>query len=184
MKKLGQVFKEESESLIINCLKEVQSFILMNYSKISSPDITSLRKALKTANSRIFMVKNSVAHRALKGSGWESLTGLIQGPCGFVFIKDDPVRISKVLCDFVKERDAVKLQGGFLKDRVLTQDDIKRLASLPSREILLTKLAVVLNSPITGLVIVLNQTLRKFISCLEQIKNKKQTSYQEKQRDV
>jgi large subunit ribosomal protein L10 len=173
MKKIGLLFKETSENRIKNSLKESDSVFIIKYSKISSPDITTLRQSLKNVNAALFVVKNTVARRALKESALESLIDSIEGPCGLVFVKEEPARVSKVLYKFSREHESVKLGSGFLKDKIIDTKDIVRLSQLPSREILITQTLIALKSPISGLVIVLSQTLRKFVLCLEKIKQKK-----------
>lgn len=173
MKKIGLVVKEISENRIKDKLKESGAFFIIKYSGLSSPDISSLRQGLKGANASLFVVKNSVARRALKGSGLESLLPKVEGPSGFVFVKEEPVGASKVLYNFAKAHEKLILEGGILKDKILESKDIEALAKLPSREVLLTKLVICLNSPISGLAIVLNQTLKKFVYCIDQIRQKK-----------
>ncbi len=173
MKKIGVIVKEISENRIKDKLKESDAFFIIKYSGLSSPDVTSLRQGLKGANASLFVAKNSVARRALKGSGLETLLPKVEGPSGFIFVKEEPVGASKVLYNFAKTHEKLILEGGILKDKVLESKDIEALAKLPSREVLLTKLVVCLNSPISGLAIVLSQTLKKFVYCLDQIKQKK-----------
>jgi large subunit ribosomal protein L10 len=175
MKKLGLIFKETSEKQIKNSIKDSTSVFVVKYSGLASPDITSLRQSLKNANADMLVVKNSVARRAFKSSGLESLVGLIEGPCGIVFAKDEPVAASKALYTFFKAHEQLKLEGGALKDKdkILDKKDIETLAKLPSKEVLRAQAVMTLKSPITGFVMVLNQALRKFVYCLDQIKNKK-----------
>ena len=173
MKKLGLLFKEVSESKIKLSLKESNALFIVRYSGLSSPDLSALRQNLKGSNARLFVVKNSVARRALKSSGLETLIKSVEGPCGLVFVKDEPVGTSKVLCNFQKEHEPLKLEGGFLKDKVLEKKDIEALAKLPSREVLRAQVVMTLNSPISGLVITLNQILVKFVYCIDQIRHKK-----------
>lgn len=172
MKKLGLLFKETSEKQIKNQLKGSESVFIMNYSQVSSPDFSNLRQSLRKANAALFMVKNSVARRALKDSGLDSLVKTIDGPCGLVFIKEEPVAVSRILSDFSRGHQLLKLCGGFLKDRILDKKDIEALARLPSREVLRAQVVMTLNSPISGVVTVLHQILKKFVYCLDQIKQK------------
>lgn len=175
MKKLGLLVKETSENCIKNNLEKSDSIFVINYSKLSGPDLNSLRQSLRDTGASLFMVKNNVARRALKNSGLEDIVEVIEGPCGLVFIKkDDPAGISRILYDFSRgHNDVLKLQGGFLKDRVLERKDIEALARLPSREVLRAQVVMALNSLLSRLAMVLNSTLRKFVYCLEQIKQKK-----------
>jgi large subunit ribosomal protein L10 len=173
MKKIGLVFKEASESRIKNTLKESDAVFIVRYSGVKSPDLCSLRMTLKAGRASLFVVKNSVARRAFKDSVLEPLTKNIDGPCGLIFIKDEPVATSQALCNFVKEHEQLKLEGGFLHDRIIEKSDIEHMSKLPSKEILRAQVVGALNSPISGIVITLNQILVKFVICLDQIKQKK-----------
>lgn len=173
MKKLGVIFKEVSGNRIKTGIKESDSVFIINYSKLSGPDLNLLRQSLRGSNARLFVVKNTVARRALKDAGLETLITSIEGPCGLVFAKEEPVGVSKVLCDFSKAHENLRLQGGSLKDKVINRADIEAMAKLPSKEALRAQVVMTLNAPISKLVIVLNQSLRKFVYCLEQIRQKK-----------
>lgn len=175
MKKLGLLFKEVSEGQIKSSLKNSNALFIVKYSGLSSPDLSSLRQNLKTSNARLFVVKNSVARRALKSAGLEDLLKSVEGPCGLVFVKDEPVGTSKVLCNFLKEHEPLKLEIGLLNNKVLEKKDIEALAKLPSREVLRAQVVMTLNSPISGIVITLNQILTKFVICIDRIKEKGQT---------
>lgn len=173
MKKIGLIFKETSEKQIKNRIKESDSLFIVKYSKLSSPDMTSLRMSLKNANADLFVVKNSVARRALKDSGLDTLLKNIEGPCGLIFAKDEPVGTSRILCDFAKDHEPLKLEGGIFKDKVLERKDIEAIAKLPSKDVLRAQVVMALNSNIVRLVMVLNGNLRKLVYCLEQVKSKK-----------
>ncbi len=90
-----------------------------------------------------------------------------------VFAKEEPVGVSKVLFNFTKEHENLKLDGGFLQDKLLEKKDIETLAKLPSKHALRTQVVVVLNSPISGLVIALNQILSKICLLFRPDKTKK-----------
>ena len=173
MKKIGLLFKEISENRIKNSLKESGSVFVIKYCGLSSPDLSSLRANLKNSKANLFVVKNTVARRALKDSGLESIVKGIEGPCGLIFVREEPVDASRVLFNFAKEHEQLKLEGGFLKDRVLEKKDIEAMAKLPSREVLRAQVVMCLNSPIFRLAFVLNNTLSKFVVCLDKIRQKK-----------
>jgi large subunit ribosomal protein L10 len=174
MKKLGLIFKETSAGIIKSALKESNGVLILKYSGLSGLDLSALRQNLQGANSALFIVKNTVARRALRDSGLETLVKGIEGPCGLVFIKEEPVSTSRVLCNFAKDHEKLLLDGGVLKDKILEKKDIEYMAKLPSREVLRAQVVGALNSPIFGLVFTLNQVLAKFVYCLEEIKKKKE----------
>ena len=173
MKKIGLIVKEQSEHFISDKIKESSACFIIRYSGLSSPDLCALRQNLRSQDVKLFVAKNSVARRALKNAGLDDLCAKVEGPSGFIFIKDEPVSASRLLCDFAKTHEHLKLEGGFLKDRAIDKKDIEALAKLPSKEVLRAQVVMSLNSPISGLVTTLNQVLKKFVYCLDQIKNKK-----------
>ena len=173
MKKIGLIIKEASESRIKNTLKESDAILVIKYSGLSSPDLSTLRQNLKGSNATLFVVKNSVAKRALGDSGAKLLVNSIEGPCGLVFVREEPVAASRVLCNFLKDHQNLGLEGGLLKDRPLGKKEIQAMASLPTIEVLRAQVVMTLNAPISGLVITLNQILTKFVYCLDQIRQKK-----------
>lgn len=173
MKKIGLVIKEISESRIKNNLKSSDAVLVIKYSGLSSPAITTLRQNLKGTSATLFVVKNSVARRALRDSGLENIVKNIEGPCGLVFVKEEPVDTSRILCAFLKNHEQLKLEGGFSKDKVLEKKDIESMAKLPSKDALRAGVVMALNLIIARLVYVLNGNLKKLVCCLDQIKNKK-----------
>ena len=173
MKKIGQLVKETSESRIKDSFKASGGLIIVKYSGVSSPDMSTLRKILKGSGSDLFVVKNSIARRAMKELGLDGLIPSIQEPCGMIFFKDEPVDTSRILCAFRKEHEKLVLEGGLLQDKLLTLKDIELMSTLPSKDVLRGKVVVALNSPILKLVIVLNGTLKKLVVCLDQIRQGK-----------
>ncbi len=174
MKKLGLLFKEISGNRIKENLKESQSVLIVNYSGLSSPDLSSLRQSLKTTKATFFVVRNNVARRILNDLKYDELLKFVEGPCGFIFIREEPVNASRVLFNFSKEHEQFKIGAGFLKDTLLTKKDIEFLAKLPSKETLRAQAVMSLAAPVTGFLGVLSQILNKFVFCLEQIKQKKE----------
>lgn len=173
MKKVGLLFREALENRIRSYLKESSSIFIIRYSKLHSLDLSILRQSLRNSSARLFVAKNTIVKRALCNLRLDSLVKFIEGPCGLVFIKNDPVNASRVLYNFFKKNEQLKLEGGILGDRILNSKDIEILAKLPSKEILRIQVAMAIKSPIQRLALVLNQPLIKFVWCLNQIKNKK-----------
>ena len=176
MKKIGLLVKEASENRIKDNFKSSRGLIIIKYSGVTSPDMSNLRKTLKSSGADLFVVKNSTARRAMKELGLDSLIKSIETPCGMIFFKDEPVDTSRVLCAFRREHGKLILEGGFLQDKLLTLKDIEIMSKLSSKEVLRAQVVVTLNAPISKFVIVLNQTLKKFVYCLDQIKQNKQKS--------
>ncbi len=175
MKKLGALFRETLEDNIKKQLKGSDSVFIIKYSKLSSPDLTTLRQSLRSANATLFVAKNSITRRALMDLKQEDLVKFVDGPCGLVFAKGEPVDVSRALYNFYREHEQLKLECGLLKDRFLDKKDIETMARLPNKEVLRAQAVMALKSPISGFVWVLKQALGKFVYCLDQIKQKKST---------
>lgn len=146
----------------------------MGYSGLSSASLCSLRQSLLGADAKFFVVRNKIAARVFNDLNRQELVGCIDGPCGFVFVKEEPINVSKILCEFLKQNQQLKLQGGFFEETVLKKEDIEAMSKIPSKEVLRYQVVAGLNSPIAGFVRTLNQILRNFVYCLDQIKQKKQ----------
>jgi large subunit ribosomal protein L10 len=175
MKRLGAILRQTLQNRIKDQVGASDSLIIISYAKLSSPDITNLRKSLKEARATIFVAKNSITKKALQSVGRDALIAHIDGPCGLVFCKDEPVDISRVLCNFAKDKQDLKIRGGYMKENVLTAADIEALSKLPSRDVLRAKVCGALKAPLCGMVMVLKGNLQKLVLCLEQIKNKRTT---------
>lgn len=176
MKKIGLLVKEASASRIKDNFKLSKGLVIVKYSGVSSPDMSTLRKTLRGAGADLFVVKNSTARRAMKELGLDGLISSIETPCGMIFFKNEPVDTFKLLCAFRKEHEKLVLESGLLEDKLLTLKDIEAISKLASKEALRAKVVCTLNGPISKFVIVLNQTLKKFVYCLDQIRNKKTTN--------
>jgi large subunit ribosomal protein L10 len=174
MKKISLIFKETSEEMIKKSAGGASTVFVVKYSGVASPDMSNLRQTLKGTRANLFVVKNTVARRALKDSMLSSLIPSIEGPCGFVFVNDeDPVATSKALCNFVKDHEKMVLEGAVLADKLLKKNDIEALAKMPPKDVVRAMALGALKSPITSFVFVLSGTLKKLVYCLDQIKQKK-----------
>jgi len=175
MEKIGLIFRETLESRIEKELKESNGIYIIKYSKLSAPDLTLLRQSLKGSNASLLVAKNSIVRRALTDANLEILVKFVEGPCGVVFAKKEAVDASRALYKFSREHEHLKLECGFLEDKFIDRKIIEILANLAPKEVLRAQVVTAMKSPIFGMVCVLKQTLRKFVYCLEQIKQKKST---------
>jgi large subunit ribosomal protein L10 len=114
--------------------------VLTEYRGLTVAQLKELRTALG-ANASYAVVKNTLTKIAVKEAGVESLTDMLVGPSAIAFISGDPVEAAKSLRDFAKDNPLLVIKGGVLDGAPLTADEIKKLANLESREVLLAKLA-------------------------------------------
>lgn len=142
-------------------MKKAKIIILTEYRGITVDDDTKLRATLRAGNSEYSVVKNSIISHAASQAGIEGLTDGIEGPTALVLGYDDYVAPSKAIYDFIKDNDFYKVKAGAMDQKVIDVKEIKKLASLPSKETLYAMLASALLGNIRNLAVVLDQTRQK-----------------------
>ncbi|TNJ62167.1 50S ribosomal protein L10 [Paenibacillus hemerocallicola] len=129
-------------------LRDSASTIVADYRGLNVAQVTELRKRLREAGIDFQVLKNSLVRRATAEAELTDLDSVLTGPTAVAFSKDDVVAAAKILSEFAKKNDALKVKGGIVEGRVVDVDQIKELANLPSREGLLSMLLSVLQAPI------------------------------------
>jgi large subunit ribosomal protein L10 len=114
--------------------------VLTEYRGLTVAQLTTLRRSI-AANATYAVVKNTLTSIAAKEAGITAFEGALTGPTAIAFVTGDPVEAAKGLRDFAKANPALVVKGGVLEGKALSADDVKKLADLESREVLLAKLA-------------------------------------------
>lgn len=174
--KPGRLFKLRMVDEYTDRLKDSSSIFVTDFRGLTDKEFKDLRKKLKLASAHYLIVKNSICRLALKKLKLSNLADMITGSCALSYGQDDPVSISKTLVSFHKDNKNLKLKGGYADGQVMTEDMIKELAALPSREVLLAKLVSCLNSPVVGLVSVCSGIVKKLLYALNEIVKQKKTN--------
>lgn len=146
-------------------LAKAQAVIVAENRGLSVEAVTSLRAKARKSGLYLRVLKNTLARRAVKGTPFEQLAGQLAGPLVYG-IAQDPVSGAKVLAEFAKENELFVIRGGAMPNAVMSFADVKALATLPSREELLAKLAGTLQAPIAKLARTLNEVPGKFARAL------------------
>ena len=139
---------------ITDVAKNSASFILFDYRGLTAEEVTELRRNLRENGAKYKVWKNTLTKRAMDGLNF-NLDDCLNGPSAMAY-SDDSVAPIKVLSDFAKEHKALEIKGGIVDGEVASLDTIKQLATLPSREGLLTMLASGLIGTVRDLSIALN----------------------------
>jgi large subunit ribosomal protein L10 len=148
--------------------------ILTDYKGLNVGAITDLRRRLKQAGIEYRVVKNSLLERAATDTPAAVIKGAFKGPSAIALSYDDPVAPAKVLSQFAKENNKLKIRLGVLGEKVIDEAAIKSLADLPSREVLLAQMLGVLNAVPTSFVRVLNAVPGGLVNVLTAIKDQKE----------
>jgi large subunit ribosomal protein L10 len=167
--------REEKEKLVAELsqkLNSAQSLYYTDFTGLNVKRMTELRRRLKKAGVEYVVIKNTLALRAVNESGLVSDT--LKGPTGLVVAKD-PVSAAKVLTDFAKENeDRPTVKGGLLAGKKIDTAQLKRLASLPSREQMLADLGAGMQSPMAAFVGAINGLFYMFAGALEALKTQRE----------
>jgi large subunit ribosomal protein L10 len=129
-------------------LKESAATVIADYRGLNVAQMTELRKQLREAGVEFKVLKNTLVSRAANSVELGELDAVLTGPTAVAFSKEDAVAPAKVLSQFAKENEALKIKGGVVEGRIVDVAQIEALASLPSREGLLSMLLSVLQAPI------------------------------------
>jgi len=160
---------------VVAVVAKAQSIVIAEYRGLDVASVTELRKKARESGVYLRVLKNTLARRAIAGTPFEGLSDQLAGPLLYG-ISPDPVGAAKVLADFAKSNDKLVLKAGSLPNSVLNQDGVKALASMPSREELLSKLLGTMQAPIATFVRTLNEVPTKFVRGLAAVRDQKEAA--------
>jgi large subunit ribosomal protein L10 len=146
-------------------LAKAQAVIVAENRGLPVEVVTSLRAKARKSGLSLRVLKNTLARRAVKGTPFEKLTEQMSGPLMYG-IAQDPVAGAKVLSEFAKDNELFVIKGGAMADTLMSVKDVRALATMPSREELLAKLAGTLQAPIVKLVRTMNEVPGRFVRTL------------------
>lgn len=153
---------------------KARAMIFAGYRGLKVSEMTALRFKLREGQSSLKVVKNRLMKRVLKEKGLDNLSDYFKEPTALATSEVDPVTPAKVLVEFAKTCDRLKIKGGFISGALMSIADIETLAKLPSREVLLARALASMNAPASNLVGVLSAMPRKLVYAINAIKDKKQ----------
>ncbi|WP_151737854.1 50S ribosomal protein L10 [Paenibacillus tengchongensis] len=153
--------KQDAVNVIASKLQNSASTVVADYRGLNVAQATELRKQLREAGVDFQVLKNSLVRRATAATELTDLDAVLTGPTAVAFSETDAVVAAKILNDFAKKNDALKLKGGVVEGRVVDADQVKALAELPSREGLLSMLLSVLQAPIRNFALAVKAVAEK-----------------------
>ena len=162
----------EQKAQVVDELKETLSAnsngILTDYKGLSNAELMTLRRKLRDLGIEYRVVKNTLARFAAEKAGMDFLAGSFNGPVAIAFCKDEITQPAKTLTAYIESSDTtLNIVGGFMDNRLLSQDDIKTLAKIPPRDVLIAQVLAGMQAPITGLVTCLSHPIREFGGILQ-----------------
>jgi large subunit ribosomal protein L10 len=165
--------KAEQVDLLIDKLKKAKVAVLTDYRGLTVSQMQDLRGKLRTGDVEYRVVKNTLARRAASAAGVSALEQELDGPVAIAFGYDDLSTPAKLINEWVRTtRLKLDVKGGLVEGRVFSPDQVKQLADLPSREVLIAQLLGTLQSPVGQLVGIMQTPLQQLLGVLNAYKTK------------
>jgi len=169
---------EQKQAIVAEVSKvmtDAQAAAVAEYRGLTVAQMTGLRRNAHKSGVYVRVVKNTLLRRASTGSGHECLKDHFKGPLAFA-ASADPVAVAKLLVDFAKDHEAFRITAGSMNGKLLSPEELKALAALPGREVLLAQLMGTMMAPVQKFVSTLNEVPAKFVRALAAVRDQKQAA--------
>jgi large subunit ribosomal protein L10 len=154
--------------------EKANAAIVAEYRGLTVAELTELRRELRKVNGEFKVLKNRVAKKAIMSTEKSSaLTASLKGPIGVAYLYGDAAAGAKALVEFEKTKEPFKITAGIMEAKFISSAQVKAIADLPSKEVLLGQLVGLLVSPHRGILGVLNAVPRSLVQVINAIKEKK-----------
>jgi large subunit ribosomal protein L10 len=147
--------------------------LLTEYRGLKVAELGELRASLRGSSTEYRVLKNTLTSIAVREAGYEDLVALLQGPTAVAFVHGDPVQAAKDLAEFARTHPSLVVKGGVMDGKVLGADEVRRLATLESREVLLARLAGLLQASAQQTVNLLAAPLRQVATMTAALRDQK-----------
>ena len=168
--------KEEDISSLKSEFAEAGNAFVVSFQGLTVEKDQQLRRQLREAQLSYKVVKNTLARRALEDTPLKSISNEFTGPTAVAYSKNDPVSLAKVLSKFAKENSQFTFKAGIVEGRVISIKDVDALATMPSKEELVSKVMFLLNSQAQRLATALAGTARNLAVVINEIAKQKGAS--------
>jgi len=152
---------------IKNYLEQARSVFITDYSGLNVADITVLRKNLRENSVKYLVAKNTLMRIAAEDAGLKNIIEYLEGPTALAFGAGDPAVAAKILYDSYKDKEKPVIKAFVMDKQLFGGVEIKKLASLPSREILLAQLVSAIESPFTSILGSMEAIARELVSTID-----------------
>ncbi len=158
---------------IKNYLEQARSVFITDYSGLNVADLTVLRKNLRENSVKYLVAKNTLMRIAAEDAGLKDIIEYLEGPIALAFGADDPAIAAKILYDSYKDKEKPVIKAFVMDKQLFDGIDVKKLASLPSREILLAQLILAIESPISSVLSTVEAVGQELVATIDALAESK-----------
>lgn len=168
-----KAFKNEKIEMLKEKIAKAKVAIVTENKGLSVDEITDLRRQLQKEGSDYTVVKNTLAKLVIAGTEFEGMSDMLTGPIGLALGYEDQVAPAKIVAKFIKTNENCEIKGGVVDGSVMDVNEVKALATLPSKEELYSKMLGSINSPATGIVMSMNAVMSGLVRAIDQVREQK-----------
>ncbi len=148
MSKQAIAKKSEEVQVLLKKMQSVNSFVILDYSGLTVSQVSKLRRELTANGCEMKVIKNNITKRAAAAAGYNEMSDTLTGPNAIAFSTEDSVSAAKTVYEFAKENKALELKVGVVDGEYMDNEKIMQIATIPTREVLLTMIAAGIMQPI------------------------------------
>lgn len=165
--------KEQMLQMLKEKMGSSQIVVMADYKGIDVQAMTKLRRKMRESGGELKVAKNTIIKIAARELGLEGADPYLEGPTALAFGMDDPVAPAKAMSEFIKEHKKLEIKAAILEGQIIDAAQVKALANLPSREVLLAKVLGGMQAPMYGFAGALQGLLRNLVYVLDAVREKK-----------
>ena len=169
----------EKQAIVASLTEKFQNAaagVIVDYKGITVAEDTELRAKMRENGVEYFVMKNTLSRFAAKNAGLDELCDVLEGTTSIAICEGDPVAAAKVVAEFSKklaDQNKFFIKAGFVDGKVISVEEVKALADLPSKEVLLSMLLSAMQGPVRGLAVSLDATISGLARALQAVADQK-----------
>ncbi len=173
--KIGQYTRQLMMDDYKSKIEDAEYVFFTNFKGISADGMKDVRSQLRKHSAGMVVVNNSLFRRALEDLNMNILSEHVDGEVAIIYGKEEPLEITKVIQNLKKDNKSFSVRIGYLEERLLSSEEVKELAAIPSKDVLYGQVVHLMKSPINNLVYVLKGNIQSLINVIKGIKDKKES---------
>jgi large subunit ribosomal protein L10 len=170
VEEVGSLNRREKEQVVSDLQKQIEqvrAVVLTNFRGLNVDQMNQLRQRLREEKISYSVVKNTMIRLASKGTGLEKLDDYFDGPTAIALSYGDPIPLAKILMEFQKTQPALEIKAGLIEGKVASSEEVKVLATMPAREVLLGQILGEIQMPGTQVAGALLSVLQQVVSVIQ-----------------